>query len=464
MSRPLLPPHSRWTHAARLLVLWFACAGGIPVVYGDVIEFVAGSKLEGQVTKIDKQARTVTFAAQIAGQTLTRTYPYDKIHAVTMGDKRYVLTEKSAEKKVAGRSGTPPAGSTPSGTGGKSTGSGTAEGQKLRTRAEIDKLVADTGRTPPDWLESTPLEYPMSLDLDWPEKAPGGWNNQANVGQYLWDIINPNPGRWRSGIRLVHHLLTLHQDDAAKRRRDMATLGGMYFRFFQDYPRAAFWWKQAGVKAGDPESVGLAECYWRLGNKQLATELLKTTTLRPDMVKLWGDMGETKQALELAEQLAPLMHKQGVSAAVVYLHAGDACRLAGRTAEALRYYQKVLDEPDKLQGKVEQARRRAAASQEALRLFELARVERVADGVYRASSIGYEGDVEVEVTVRGHRIEDVKVTQHKEKQFYSALTDMPRQILRKQSVQGVDATSRATITAEAVLNATAKALASGAEK
>ena len=33
----------------------------------DLIEFLAGSKLEGKVTKIDKQARTVTFDAVIAG-------------------------------------------------------------------------------------------------------------------------------------------------------------------------------------------------------------------------------------------------------------------------------------------------------------------------------------------------------------------------------------------------------------
>jgi uncharacterized protein with FMN-binding domain len=56
------------------------------------------------------------------------------------------------------------------------------------------------------------------------------------------------------------------------------------------------------------------------------------------------------------------------------------------------------------------------------------------------------------------------VTKHKEKQFYSALSDIPRQIIKKQSVKGVDATSRATITAEAVINATAKALASGASQ
>jgi uncharacterized protein with FMN-binding domain len=68
----------------------------------------------------------------------------------------------------------------------------------------------------------------------------------------------------------------------------------------------------------------------------------------------------------------------------------------------------------------------------------------------------------VEVTVRGGRITAVEVLQHQEKQFYSALTDTPEKILRAQGVQGVDATSSATITSEAIINATAKALAAAA--
>ena len=59
------------------------------------------------------------------------------------------------------------------------------------------------------------------------------------------------------------------------------------------------------------------------------------------------------------------------------------------------------------------------------------------------------------------RIEDVRVTDHNEKQFYSALTDTTKQIIQKQSVKNIDATSRATITSQAIVNATAKALSGG---
>ena len=67
--------------------------------------------------------------------------------------------------------------------------------------------------------------------------------------------------------------------------------------------------------------------------------------------------------------------------------------------------------------------------------------------------------VQVEVVVRSKRIDSVRVTQHREKQFYSALTDTPYKIIEKQGVKGVDTTSSATITSEAIINAAAKALA-----
>ena len=91
-------------------------------------------------------------------------------------------------------------------------------------------------------------------------------------------------------------------------------------------------------------------------------------------------------------------------------------------------------------------------------------VRKVADGTYREIGAGYNGPMEVEVKVSGGRIESVNVVRHREKQFYSALTDTTSQIIKKQSVQGIDTTSRATITSVAIINATAKALAQGAKE
>lgn len=399
----------------------------------DVVEFLNGSKARGAMKEIRKEKKEFDFEALIGGQKLLRTYTFDKVHAVTMNGQRHVLTEKGAKSETA------------------------STGETLRTRGELNKLIDELGRLPPDWFEATPLEYPKSLELDWPIKPKEeGWNNQKNVGQYVWDIIHPNPDRWRGGIRLIHHLLTLHKDPALL-RRDMSTLGAMYFELLQDYPRAAFWFRQAKIGPGEPQSIMLAECYWRLGNKQMALELLNSNRLPVQAIKLYGDMGQTDKAVQLANAFAKVIQPHEP-----YLLGGDACRLAGRYKPAIDFYQKVIDSPEaRNEDYGKRYRGRAADSIEAIKLFDQADPTKVPDGTFRASSIGYNGQVVVEVDVAKGRIEDVRIIEHEEKQFYAALTDTPAQIKKKQSVRNIDATSRATITSQAIVNAAAKALAKG---
>ncbi len=172
-------------------------------------------------------------------------------------------------------------------------------------------------------------------------------------------------------------------------------------------------------------------------------------------IKLLADLGETGAALRLAESAA-----RGGAPDLAYLYAGDACRVKGDYTEAIRYYEKVLKVPAAGQAaqRIQRSQNRARANVEGIRIFDALDLTRVPDGSYRGSSPAYNGELHVKVTVRGGRIEAVEVTGHQEKQFYSALTDTPRQIVEKQGVRGVDAVSRATITSEAILNATAKAL------
>jgi len=61
-------------------------------------------------------------------------------------------------------------------------------------------------------------------------------------------------------------------------------------------------------------------------------------------------------------------------------------------------------------------------------------------------------------------ISSEKKSSRKEKQFFTSITDTIGQIRAKQGVKGVDATSGATMTSEAIINATAKALAEAMEK
>lgn len=327
-----------------------------------------------------------------------------------------------------------------------------------RTRAEVDALIDELGKTSPDWWDSVPLTYPETLDLNWPMKAPAPWNNQKNVGQYIWDIINPNPGRWQEGTKLVHHLLIRHQDDPKKTKRAMETLGRMYHDLLEDWARAAFWWRKAGGNA----TLGLADCYWKLGNKEMAMEMLSRMrgdyTRHGSVIKLWGDIGELDRAIRLAENKARYH-----MADTAYLAAGDACRTAGKYNLAIKYYEKVLTVPSEGDKKAftDKNKERARNSIEAIKLFDNLDLSRISDGVYRSSSMGYNAEIFIEVEVKDGKIESVRVTRHREKQFYSAIKDTTRQIIDKQSVKDIDATTSATITSDAIINATARALASG---
>ncbi|MGI8978677.1 MAG: FMN-binding protein [Pirellulaceae bacterium] len=414
------------------------------------VEFLTGEKLECKVLSRDDKEMKVEITK--AGKATQRAIPLAEVHVVTINTKRYVINPKPTTKgtktgktKTAASSPVEPAESGPT-----------------WTKAEIDALIDEQGRTPPAWFEATPLDYPKSLDLSFPKKAPEGWNNQKNVGQYNWDIINPNESKWRGGVKLMHHLLTLHKDDEEKRTRAMNELGREYFILLEDYPRAAFWWRKAGVdKSRDfPNStVHLAECYHRLGNKQMALELLKKAPATFNNIKLYAELGDLPTALKLADSYA-----RGGSPHLSYLTAGDACRSAAKFPQAVTYYEKVLAAPLLAnKGRAEGTQKRAQANLDAVKLFELSDPGKVPDGSYEAESLGYEAMVRIQVAVKSGKIENVKVTQHREKQYYSSISDTTAKIISKNGVKGVDATSGATITSEAIINATAKALSAAAK-
>lgn len=328
-----------------------------------------------------------------------------------------------------------------------------------RTRAEVEALIKKEGTSKPPWWDQSKLNYPNSLDMTWPLKPNGGWNNQRNVGQYIWDIVNPNPDRWLEGLRLVHHLMQTHANDAELLKRDLRTLGSMYHNLMEDYPRAAWFWRNAGAS-----HEALAECYWKMGCKEMAVELLKQLgnddTRHGTIIKLWADMGELDTALRLAEAKA----KDG-RPEIAYLAAGEACRKAGQFKRALDFFQRVLtvqqNNTQTRPNDFKQTFERAKASIEAIQVYEMLDLAKVRDGTYSSNSYGYSGQIFVDVTVQRGKITDVKVPRHTERQFYGAIDNTTKQILDKQSVKDIDTFSSATITSEAIVNAAAKALASG---
>lgn len=417
--------------AGVLVVLLLVSAQAI----GDTVEFLTGATLQGQVTGIRADQKEFDFRSRVGRRTVQKTYQFAEVHAVTIRGKRHVLTPKA------------------DGAGGKSD-------SENRTPEEVKKLIEEEGSKPPRWLASTKLSVPNSLDMEWPLKPPkGGWNNQVNVGQYIWDIVNPNPSRWRMGVKLVTTIKDSHENDRQLLVRDQKALGRMYFHLFQDYVRSAYWLEQAQTTIQDEGGVMLAECYFQLGSRDLAMQMLRQRRLPPAAVKLLAELGETDSALRLTR-----MYMGTQAEPEVCLLAGDALRNISRNEEAIQYYERVINS-NQARNKDYQARYvgRAKDSVEAIKLAEKADVSKVADGKYRESSTGYNGLVEVEVSVRSKKIESVRVVEHKEKQFYASLRDTPKQIVRKQAVVGIDGFSGATITSAAIVNATAKALAKGAK-
>jgi hypothetical protein len=383
-----------------------------PALAVDVLELLSGAKVQGEITA--RTEKTISMKVIISGVTLNRSYAVSSVHAITSSDgTRTVINEKGSAPATP--PGTP---STPNATTKPAPGIRPTPAAGGGSRAQLDKLIDDVGKTPPDWFEEAKLNYPMSLDLTWPVGAPpgGGWNNQKNVGQFLWDIIYPNPSRWKEGVKLLHHLLTMHKDDKEKTERHMLTLGNMYHNLHEDYGRAAFWFRAAGVERSPdkfPQAVHtLAECYWKLGYRSEALILIGKSPTTFPLAKLLADMGETDRALQICGSGAKSHPAES------HLYAGDACRVAGRYPQALVHYQKVLDVPVPANpGRLKQYRERATANVEAIKAYELFDLKKIADGNYQSASQGYEGPVEVSVTVARGKITDVKVTNHKEKQF-----------------------------------------------
>ncbi len=320
------------------------------------------------------------------------------------------------------------------------------------SKAEVQALIKQVGSTSPAWFGETPLKYPQTLDLSWPPEPGGPWDPSRNVGQFIWTSINENESRWKEGVRFLHHVLTVNQKDPVVVTRTMDALGHMYHNLHQDWARAAFWWQ----KAGETDKVELAHCYFKLGSRAMAVEILnqypRDYTRHCSVARLWSEMGDNEKALAMA--LATARQTPDVG----FLAAGDICRTTGRAREALAYYQQALTAAEGGRD-LKQAKDRAQASIDAIRLAEGLDLKRVPDGTYRDSSVGYSGPVDVEVRVAAGRIADVKVVHHTEKQYYASITDTSRQMILKQGAKGVDATSGATITSEAILNAGLKAVA-----
>ncbi len=332
------------------------------------------------------------------------------------------------------------------------------------TAAEIAKQVAAAAAGKPDWWEATALNYPQTLDLTCQQNKGGGWKPNLVPGQWMWDVVNPNPARWKDGTKFWHFVLSNAKKNKLPEAEKAATttLGHCYGELLQDWPRAIYWYQQADLlgAGNDERTIALANAYWRLGSRTLAVQTLKPLrqdgTRHGSLIKQWADMGDYPTAYRLAQA------RVGSTEDIGWFMSGYVAQVEGSWAKALDCFKKAAAAEEKKSGRDwKQTKVRATSAMEAITLFEGLDLKRVADGTYRDTSVGYVGPVGVEVKVAGQRITSIRVTDHHEKQYYAALEEMPAKIIAKQHVKGIDATLGATITAEAIVFASAKALHQG---
>jgi uncharacterized protein with FMN-binding domain len=328
--------------------------------------------------------------------------------------------------------------------------------------ATIAKLVEDSAAGKPDWWDAVPLAYPKTLDLSCPSGQ--GWKPTVVPGAWMWDMMNPNPARWKEATKFWHFCLA----NAKQNKLDVAekcaiqALGHCYGDLLQDWPRALYWYKEAESRYGkdDERTISMAEAYWRLGSRSLAVQTIKPMTRdmtrHGSLINLWAEMGDYDTAYRLAKA------RIASDANVGWFMTGYTAQLQGDWKKALDAFTQAKQAPEAGSSRDwKQTCARATAAIEAITLFESLDLARVADGTYSDASTGYTGPVGVEVTVAAHRITSVKVTNHHEKQYYASVDEVPARIIAKQQVKGVVATLGATITSEAIVYASAKALHQG---
>lgn len=374
-----------------------------------------------------------------------------------------------------------------------------------RSKSEVDALVAQAGSTSPGWWDSIALEVPETLDLSWPVRqgfgegpgrfeergrrgrgrGPGGRGfrreqvSPSNVDAYLIQVVYPNPSRHKAGIKLVHHLMIQQKDDREKLRRSLNTLGEMFYELLGDYARAAFWWQKCEQMGGTVNATKLARCYFELGGKGTAAQLLSgvedaSSRNGKDVIKLWAKIGEVDKALRMIESMPAASNwgmrrgPGGMTQSGKYLLAAEICRGAGRYAEALAYYEKVLALPDSETRPADHHETddkfEADVNRTGTRFLQKLDWRQIPDGSYTSTVEAYGGPMTVQVTVKNRAIESVDVTRHRETYEYLIMAQpTARQIVQKQRFEGVDVVTGATVTSDAIINGAAAALVQAME-
>ena len=330
-----------------------------------------------------------------------------------------------------------------------------------RTREQVEAYIELMGKTKPEWFDAVELNTPATMDMTLSNPKDEGWQPQKNLGTYMWAVIGSNPSRYREGAKLLHQALVVNQKNPAKLAQVMEMLGTTYYDLLQDYARAVYWWRKADKLAPAKfyNTLRYARAYYKLGCREMTLDIIgrlgRDNTRHADIARLWAEMGETQRAMGMAEAVA----RDG-RPDVGYLAAGDFCRQRGEFKRAMGYYQRVVAATQSAGRDLEYNQNRAQRNLDGIKILDALDLTKVKDGTYSGEAIGFKGPLGVEVVIKAGRLESVRVTRTEEDRPLTALTEVPEHIIDKQGLKGVDVTAAATVTSDAIINATGKALQS----
>ena len=150
----------------------------------------------------------------------------------------------------------------------------------------------------------------------------------------------------------------------------------------------------------------------------------------------------------------------------IYDGYGDIYRDMGNLEKARENYQKAMEiypTSDQPYGR-HLIHRRVSKIQAKVDLLDYQAIQssKPKDGKYKGESLGYGEPAYVEVTIKGGKMADIK-RDHKEKIEQNATAIIPQRIIRAQSLK-VDGITGATITCQAIIEGTFRALKEAAGK
>ena len=302
---------------------------------------------------------------------------------------------------------------------------GMAIGVSLVAREECrggqDRLAEAVAKhkIPPEWFKDVALDYGTSKP--WKE----AWKD-------VTDLLNEGGPKAKRGIRILYEYAEKkgHRPD-----------GYPFFLMLGGEPlwAASIFLEQAKRRpAGFTEMyINLASLYLRYGEGRKALDLLHDALQRPPR-RPWDTFHKAK----INDKL------------------GDAYAATGEKEKAIEHYRTAIElfpkaELRKGRHLLPRYARKTEAKIELLTRDALS-FARVPDGIHRGNSIGFGGPLNVDVTVKSGRVVDIKV-EHKERIDQGATKIAPRQIIERQKLE-LDAITGATVTVQAVVEATYRAL------